>query len=138
MSDAYEPLTTNFNRAEFACHGLGCCDHSAPVSIILVDALQQLRDAVGVPLTITSGFRCLKYNRRIGSEDTSQHPRGQAADVAIPEGWTVDQLAEVAETIPEFADGGIGRYYQKRFVHVDVRTDGPSRWTEGTPPDAES
>ena len=32
---------------------------------------------------ITSGFRCLKLNRKIGSKDTSQHVHGQAVDFEI-------------------------------------------------------
>ncbi len=130
MSDAYEQLTDNFNRAEFKCHGQNCCDGSAPIDILLVDALQRLRDTVGVPLKINSGYRCLVWNRAVGSKDSSQHPRGIAADVAIPHGYTVDQFADIAETIPEFADGGVGRYYGKNFLHLDCRLDGPARWVD--------
>ena len=54
-------LSKNFNRSEFACKGKNCCGHSAAVHPDLVDALQALRDRIGKPLSITSGFRC---NRR--------------------------------------------------------------------------
>ncbi len=35
----------------------------------------------GFPLSINSGFRSLTLNRQIGSKDSSQHVRGQAADI---------------------------------------------------------
>lgn len=43
-------------------------------------ALQPIRDKFGV-LTVTSGFRCLRTNRAIGSSDGSDHVRGYAADI---------------------------------------------------------
>lgn len=125
-----EKLTKHFSRAEFACKGQNCCSGSAPINIILVDAIQMLRDIVGMPLRINSGFRCLTHNRRIGSEDTSEHTRGNAADIAVPDGFTVEQFAEIAEQVPDLADGGIGRYPTRGFIHVDVREDGPARWTK--------
>lgn len=128
-----ERMSANFTREEFACKGMNCCGHSAPVSVLLVDALQELRNIVGVPLHINSGFRCITHNRRIGSRDTSQHPRGTAADVDVPDGFTVDQFAELAEEVRDFADGAIGLYYTKGFLHLDTRTDGPARWAEGDP-----
>ena len=126
-----EQLTKDFCRSEFACRGLDCCSASAPINIGLVLALQELRDLVGGPLHINSGFRCLTHNRALGSQDDSQHCLGNAADVEVPDGYGVDEFATLAETIPDFKNGGIGRYFVRFFVHLDVRADGPARWTEG-------
>lgn len=121
-------LTLNFSRHEFACRGMGCCGHSAPISMKLVNALQELRELVGQPLKIESGFRCLTHNREVDSDDDSQHPLGLAADVRTPPGMSPDQLAVLAERVDEFARGGIGIYPTQHFIHVDVRPDGPARW----------
>lgn len=126
MSD---PLSTNFSRHEFVCRGKNCCGGSAPINLDLVFSLQALRDLCGQPLQILSGFRCLTHNRAIGSEDTSQHVLGNAADVAIPDGFTVEQFAELAEQIPDFAGGGVGRYPLRKFIHVDVRNE-VARWVK--------
>ena len=126
MSDK---LSEHFSRSEFACHGTNCCGGSAPIDAELIDALELLRALVSVALYINCGFRCLTHNRTLGSQDDSQHPLGLAADVAVPEGFTVEQFAEMAEQVPAFADGGIGRYPTRGFIHVDCRHDGPSRWT---------
>lgn len=122
-------LTPNFTRKEFRCKGNDCCGSSAPISMELVEALQQLRDLLGVPLKVKSGFRCLTYNRKIKSEDTSQHPLGNAADIQLPEGMSMEYFVEAAEMIPAFNEGGIGRYPKKKFVHLDVRK-GRARWEE--------
>ena len=121
-------LTRDFSRREFACKGLNCCGASAPVHPALVWGLQELRDKVGAPLKISSGFRCRKHNREVGGSVESQHTLGLAADVLIPEGWTAERLVDLAETIEVFRAGGIGTY--STWIHVDVRTSGPARWKE--------
>lgn len=119
-------LSKNFSRREFECQGVGCCGGAAPVDSALVEALQQLRDQIEKPLTISSGFRCRTHNRRIGGAEGSQHTFGRAVDVLIPDGWTPETLAEEAERIPAFRAGGIGVY--SAWVHLDVRPNGPARW----------
>ena len=55
------------------------------------EALRQLCQHVLEPLRcrygaiiITSGYRCLRLNRAVGGVPTSQHMRGEAADIFIP------------------------------------------------------
>lgn len=47
------------------------------------NAMQPIRDQFGV-ISITSGYRCLRLNRAIGSSDGSDHIRGYAADFVSP------------------------------------------------------
>ena len=42
--------------------------------------LDKVRELLGKPVNISSGYRCLQVNRRIGSKDTSQHLKGEAID----------------------------------------------------------
>ena len=119
-------LSKNFSRSEFACKGTNCCGHSAPVHPELISALQDLRDQLNLPLSITSGFRCNRHNDSVGGAARSFHTMGMAADVACPKGMTAENLAQAAETIPAFQQGGIGIY--PSWVHLDVRTTGKARW----------
>lgn len=45
--------------------------------------LQPLRDAMQEPIKIGSGFRSLALNRAVGGVRTSQHMKGEAADLCI-------------------------------------------------------
>ena len=119
-------LSKNFSRSEFACKGANCCGHSAPVHPELISALQYLRDQLNLPLSITSGFRCNRHNESVGGATQSFHTLGMAADVTCPDGVTAEDLAQAAETIPSFQQGGIGIY--PSWVHLDVRTTGKARW----------
>jgi hypothetical protein len=60
----------------------------------LVDnVLQPLRDALGKPINISSGYRSPDVNKAIGGSATSDHTRGQAADIEVA-GMSNKDLAE--------------------------------------------
>lgn len=105
-------LTKNFSRREFACK-CGC--GAADIDRRLVANLQQMREAVGRPLSITSGVRCLVHNSRVGSKPTSAHVSGQAVDVACFDSHLRHELVRLA------LQAGIHRIgVHKHFVHLDV------------------
>ena len=48
---------------------------------LAVEILQPIRDKYGKPIVVTSGFRCAKLNNAVGGAKTSQHCKGEAADI---------------------------------------------------------
>ena len=44
------------------------------------ELIQPIRNYIGKPITINSGFRSKKLNKKIGGSKTSQHVKGQAVD----------------------------------------------------------
>lgn len=118
-------LSKNFSRSEFACRGEKCCGGSAPIDDKLVQALQKLRDKLGKPIRITSGFRCVRHNTTIRGSKSSEHMLGKAADITVC-GVAPCDVAAKAEEVEAFMMGGIGVY--GGWVHLDVRDSGPARW----------
>lgn len=55
--------------------------------------LQPLRDKLGKPMIITSGFRSKKVNELVGGVSNSQHLYGQACDFVV-NGMTPAQVVE--------------------------------------------
>jgi len=53
------------------------------LTTVVETILQPLRDLVGSPLVISSGFRPLELNTRIGGSKTSAHVTGRAADFRV-------------------------------------------------------
>ena len=47
---------------------------------ILADNLEKIRTLLGHPIRISSGFRCMELNRKIGGSVNSSHMDGLAAD----------------------------------------------------------
>ena len=48
------------------------------------NVLEPVRVHWDKPVVVNSGFRSLPVNRAIGSKDSSQHAKGEAADIEIP------------------------------------------------------
>lgn len=50
--------------------------------VALVDnVLDPLRQAYGKPIVVTSGYRSIKLNKAVGGASSSQHVKGEAADI---------------------------------------------------------
>ena len=112
-------LSKNFTRDEFECQ-CGRCT-AQMIDTELVDKLQRIRDVLGVPLKITSGYRCIPHNVAVKGSSGSKHRYGMAAD------WRTANrsinpvaLGILAQTV---GFGGIGIYWHSRgaFVHADTR-----------------
>lgn len=48
---------------------------------LVENVLQPLRDAIGAPIYINSGYRCTALNRAVGGALNSMHLTGRAADI---------------------------------------------------------
>lgn len=62
---------------------------------LCIDVLEPLREAVGAPIVISSGWRDPWLNRAIGGSATSEHMSGRAADIRAV-GITPSRLCEIA------------------------------------------
>ena len=86
--------------------------------------LQPLRDKVGHPLRINSGYRCPELNREVGGVQTSQHVKGEAADIAAADPFL---LAKVVRSTPEIWKEVDQMILYPTFVHLSHRKGGPQR-----------
>tara|TARA_R100000353_G_C6453111_1_gene181818 strand:+ start:201 stop:668 length:468 start_codon:yes stop_codon:yes gene_type:complete len=56
-------------------------EHIRNIQLLVKYVLQPLREALGKPIRITSGYRSEDLNRIIKGSKRSQHMKGQAADI---------------------------------------------------------
>lgn len=88
----------------------------------LVDkVLQPLRTAWGKPLVINSGYRCPELNREVGGVPTSQHIKGEAADVACDDPYALARL------VRDLALPYDQMILYPTFVHFSHRLEGEQR-----------
>jgi hypothetical protein len=106
-------LSENFTLAELirTSTGLDNTPNEAQIEnlrLLCVNVLQPARDALGV-IKITSGFRAPAVNAKIGGAPSSQHVKGQAADLMMSGGqkklldWIIANV-EFDQIISEFPD----------------------------------
>ena len=51
--------------------------------ILTMECLDKMREDYGLPLYITSGYRCKELNNKLKGSKTSQHMKGQAVDIQL-------------------------------------------------------
>ena len=114
-TDANEKVGQHFKVKEFACK-----DGSQVVFIdsYLVSILDILRNEIGKPVIINSGYRTPEWNKKCDGAKYSYHMRGMAADIRI-NGMSAKEIAnKLNEIIPD--ECGIIVY--STWVHIDTRT----------------
>lgn len=89
-----------------------------PTAIKLVELLDAVEDKFGRRgLTLLSGYRTLKLNRRLpGAAEHSLHMMGWAADIKVP-GYSSTKVKNLGRRL---GAGGVGYYPNKGFTHLDV------------------
>lgn len=131
-------ITPHFRVEEFACKdGTPYPAEWVQSRLLpLCETLEVIREAVGKPIRVDSGYRTLAYDQRLYDADQgagnvalpqgSQHPKGRAVDIRCGSLRSVqlrDLIAElfIGGKLPRL--GGLGLY--PTFVHVDIRDRGP-------------
>lgn len=121
-------LSKNFTVDELAKSGGNRFDR-ARIDPKLIQCLQAIRDYIGKPVTVTSGYRPYGYNinvyKKLGKKPTkSQHSSGRAADIKI-KGMSGLNIAKAA--IDAYGCN-IGVGINTNSTHIDVR----GRWAKWT------
>lgn len=114
-AEANEKVGKYFKVKEFACQ-----DGSQVVFIdgYLVSILDILRNKVGKPVIINSGYRTPTRNKEVGGAKYSYHMRGMAADIRI-NGMSAK---EVANKLNAIVPDECGIIVYSTWVHIDTRT----------------
>ena len=91
---------------------------------LCLEVLQPLRDYVGAPVHINSGYRCKALNLAVGGVKNSQHCRGEAADIRIASpkqgrewaAWIEDNCRFDQMLLERNKNGGV-------WLHVSCKRD---------------
>lgn len=104
-------------------------EHEAKL-VLTAEMLERIRALLQCPIIVTSGYRCMALNIAVGGVTSSDHARGQAADIVVPAFGTPYEVAK--KLAPLISRIGIGQLILegvkgKQWVHVSTRmADKPS------------
>lgn len=109
----------HFARSGFACKGTNCCNGSNLIDDKLIDVLDTLRDRLGFPMPVSSGYRCPIHNQRVSTTGPNgPHTSGLAADISVDRDKAVALLGAALQM--QFTGIGINQKGSGRFVHLDI------------------
>lgn len=89
---------------------------------LCTEVLEPLRRRVG-RVIVTSGYRCQELNKAVGGVWNSQHLKGEAADIFVPDTATAMRYGHILErhsAVQQLLLEPMG-IQQKRWIHVGFR-----------------
>ena len=126
-------ISKNFSYMEFVRSAQGeeaGIDNRIPSAAIAnssqeltLTVLQPLRNYLGAPININSGYRCEDLNKLLGGAKTSQHRKGEAADIRSPF-FSPYQIASIIVSLGLPFDQLI---LYPTFVHISHKLKGKQR-----------
>lgn len=95
---------------------------------LCMEVLQPLRDYLGKPVVISSGYRCPELNKAVGGVRNSQHMKGEAADIHVE---NTEHLLKIMHFIMDETDFDQVIWERNRagtqWVHVSYKREGVNR-----------
>ena len=94
---------------------------------LCLEVLQPLRDHLGKPVVVSSGYRCKDLNKKVGGVENSQHLKGEAADIKVS---GKEELIDVMRYIMDQTD--FDQLIREKsgsteWVHVSHKRNGNNR-----------
>ena len=87
---------------------------------MLAGFAERVREIVGAPMTITSGYRCPALNKAVGGATSSQHKVGEAIDFKC-KGLSNESIAcKIASSDLKFQQLIIEHSGKSAWVHVSI------------------
>lgn len=116
-------LSEDFKVYEFVSHDITTNAQADEILIDekLVELLEKIRKQINKSLSISSGYRTIAWNKKIGGASKSYHCRGQAADVYS---LSVPSFC-IAYYAKKFGAGGVEVRFDlsaNDYCHIDTRT----------------
>ena len=94
---------------------------------LCLEVLQPLRDHLGRPVTITSGYRCKELNKRVGGVRNSQHLKGEAADIRVKNREELIEMMKFLMDETQFDQLIWEKAGATEWVHVIYKRNGNNR-----------
>lgn len=92
---------------------------------LVENLLDPAREALNMPINVNSGFRNSEVNKRVGGVPTSQHTKGEAADLSCSDNAKLFEYFKT-KTFDQLI-WEKGNSIQPAWVHISLKRNGVNR-----------
>ena len=100
-------------------------EHVANLIYLVENLLDKAREQLGMPITVTSGYRSEKVNKAVGGVATSQHTKGEAVDLVCRDNARLFNILKTMNFDQLIWEKG--NNIQPAWVHVSLKRIGINR-----------
>ena len=125
----YEELTHSATAKRLKINNTPNDEEKGKLKKLAETILQPIREKYGRPIVVTSGFRCVKLNLAVGGVKSSQHCKGEAADIrsvsdSVKDNKELFDLVLQMIKNKEITVGQLIDEYGYNWVHVSLPRSG--------------
>lgn len=117
--------TSYFSDKELACQHCG----ENKFDPIFLATLNSIREELGFPLPVTSGYRCSNHPIEVAKSTPGAHAQGKAVDVAVSR---AQAFSLIKVSLEHGITGlGVAQKGSGRFIHLDMASNitRPAIWS---------
>ena len=108
--------TEHFKVSEFACKHCG----RNLIDQRVINMAEEIRQKLGVPVRVNSGYRCEIHNAYVGGVKGSNHTKGLACDLSCSKGAIkIKEAVQALRAEGKLQDLDYCIRYGNRFIHID-------------------
>ena len=111
-----EELTASTKAKALKIDNTPNVEHKKNLETLAIKCLEPIRELLGKPMIISSGYRCSALNKAVGGSSTSHHTQGFAVDFVV-NGMTNEQI------VKKIKESNV------QFTQLIEETSGKSKWT---------
>ncbi|MFV0501285.1 MAG: D-Ala-D-Ala carboxypeptidase family metallohydrolase [Bacteroidales bacterium] len=100
-------------------------EHIANLIYLVENLLDKAREQLGMPITVTSGYRSEAVNKAVGGVATSQHTKGEAVDLVCGNNAKLFNIIKTMNFDQLIWEKG--NSIQPAWVHVSLKRIGINR-----------
>ena len=129
-------LTEHFDLSEFTRSATADrlhIDNTIPEELIpnlknlCEQVLEPLREHFGIPVIISSGYRCNQLNKAVGGVPNSQHQKGEAADIILPASLS-SNLSSLSSKLSSLSSWFYWLLDNSHFDQIGYEQSGSTKW----------
>lgn len=120
MNFTIEELTYSKTAEEHCINNSPNEEERQNLEKLIQTILQPIRDKFGSPIKVNSGFRCKELNKLVGGSKTSQHLKGEAADITSKDNRRLWKIIVDMIKSGEISVGQLINEYNLSWIHISL------------------